>query len=389
MCKDQGKLIDGHSIGIDGKELNAYTCVGIHTDHECSTVEELKAKVARGTYVLLRQGSACHDLRALAKGVTLQNSRRCLLCSDDRQPKTILELGHINNHLQLCVEEGIDPITAIQMATLNAAECFRLSDRGAIAPGLRADLVLLSDLTDFPVEQVWIAGELVAKDGQYLPEVTKYPIDSVSSSCHIDRFHIDQLKLSLEENRVHTISIVEGGVLTKKTVEMVDLDADGDFVYNPEKDVLKMAVVERHHNTGNVAVGFLKGYGLTAGAVALSVAHDSHNIIVVGVKNEEMACAVEALGKQGGGIVLVKDGQVLESMAMPIAGLMSDQSGAWVSEKLTTIHQIAHKELGISGDVEPVMTLCFMALPVIPEVKLTDKGLFDVTKFDFIPLEAE
>lgn len=388
-AKAAGKLIDGHGPGIAGRELNAYAAARILADHECSTLEEMEARLSRGMYILLRQGSACHNLRTLARGVTAENSRRCLLCSDDRQPKTIFREGHLDGHLRICVEEGIDPVTAIRMATLNAAECFRLTDRGAIAPGYRADIVLLDDLKDFRVDRVWIAGQLTAEKGEYLPKIRKYPIDSVKGSVVVKDFSTDKLKMNLKGNRVNAIGILPGGVVTKKLVTEIQLDKEGEFIRDPKVDLVKVAVVERHQGTGNVACGFLQGYGIQAGAVALSVAHDSHNIIVVGVSDAEMACAVQALIAQEGGVVLVKDGQVLERMPMPIAGLMSDQSGEWVDQRLTAIHDAAWKELGIHGDVEPVMTLCFMSLAVIPEIKLTDMGLFDVNKFDFIPVEAE
>ncbi len=389
VAKESGKIIDGHSPSIYEKNLNAYVSVGIRNDHECATVEEMHDRISRGVYVLLRQGSACHDLRNLLKGVTKENSRRCVLCSDDRQPKTILELGHLDNHLQICVEEGIDPITAIQMATLNAAECFGLKDRGAIAPGLRADLVVLEDLKDFKITNVFIQGKEVAKNGKYLPEIQKYDISSVRGSMHVKDFSIEKLKLNLKTNKVHIIDILPGGVVTKKSVDTVELDENGEFIFNPEKDIVKVAVVERHKNTGNVAVGFLRGYGIKKGAVALSVAHDSHNLIVVGTSNEDMAFAIEKLIEQEGGVVLVKNGEVIENMPMPIAGLMSDKDGKWVDKKLTSLHNKAFEELGIYQNVEPVMTLCFMSLVVIPEIKITDKGLFDIMKFDFISLEAE
>lgn len=389
VAKESGKIIDGHSPSVFGNDLNAYVSVGIRNDHECSTVEEMQDRISRGVYVLLRQGSACHDLRNLLKGVTKENSRRCLLCSDDRQPKTILELGHLDNHLQICVEEGLDPITAVQMATLNAAECFGLKDRGAIAPGLRADLVVMEDLKDFKVTNVFIQGKEVARDGKYLPEFKKCDISSVRGSMHVKDFSIEKLKLNLKTNKVHIIDILPGGVVTKKSVDTVELDENGDFIFNPEKDIVKVAVVERHKNTGNVAVGFLRGYGIKEGAVALSVAHDSHNLIVVGTSNEEMAFAIEKLIEQEGGVVLVKNGEVIENMPMPIAGLMSDKDGEWVDKKLTSLHKVAYEELGIHQDVEPVMTLCFMSLVVIPEIKITDKGLFDIMKFNFISLEAE
>lgn len=389
VAKQEGKFIDGHGPGITGKELNAYAAARIAADHECSTVEEMNDRLERGMYILLRQGSACHNLRTLIKGMTAENSRRCLLCSDDRQPKTILHEGHLDNHLRICVEEGLDPVTAIRMATLNAAECFDLKDRGAIAPGYRGDVVLLDDLKDFHVNRVFVEGTLVAEEGKYLPEIKKCDISSVKGSVIVKDFSKEKFKMNLKSNKVNVIKILPGGVVTAKDTAEIELDANGEFVRNPGVDLVKVAVVERHQGTGNVACGFLKGYGIKEGAVALSVAHDSHNIIVVGVNDEEMEFAVNSLIEQEGGIVLVKEGKVIESMPMPIAGLMSDQSGEWVDQKLTDIHEKAYKELGICGDVEPVMTLCFMSLAVIPEIKLTDMGLFDVTTFSFIPVEVE
>lgn len=389
VAKEEGKIIDGHGPGIVGNDLNAYAAARILADHECSTVEEMEDRLERGMYILLRQGSACHNLRPLLKGVTPENSRRCLLCSDDRQPKTILHEGHLDNHLRICVEEGLDAVTAIRMATLNAAECFGLKDRGAIAPGYRADIVLLDDLKDFHVDKVWINGEFVAEDGKYLPEIQVHDISSVKGSVIVKDFSKEKFKMHLKSNKVNVIQILPGGVVTGKATAEITLDENGEFVRNPEEDIVKVAVVERHQGTGNVACGFLKGYGIKSGAAALSIAHDSHNIIVVGVSDEEMEFAVQSLIAQEGGIVLVKEGKVIESMPMPIGGLMSDQSGEWVDQKLTDIHEKAYEELGICGDVEPVMTLCFMSLAVIPEVKLTDMGLFDVTTFSFIPVEAE
>ena len=388
LAKSEGKLIDGHCPVVSGNGLNAYACVGIQNDHESTTIEEMQDRLERGMYVLMRQGSACHNLRTLIKGVTEKNSRRCLLCSDDRQPKTILSEGHLDNHLRICVEEGMNPITAITMATLNAAECFRLYDRGAIAPGYRADIVLLEDLADFQVTHVWLGGKLTAKDGNYLPEVVPYDISSVKGSVMVKDFSKEKFKMHLKSNKVNVIELVPGGVVTKKSTAEIKLDENGEFIYEADKDIVKVAVIERHHGTGNAACGFLKGYGIKAGAIAVTIAHDSHNIIVVGTSDEEMECAVNNLIQQEGGIILVKDGEILERMPLPIAGLMTNESGQWVDEKLTSIHEKAFEHLGISGDVEPVMTLCFMSLPVIPEIKLTDMGLFDVTAFDFISVEA-
>ena len=389
VAYDNKKLIDGHSPNVFGKDLGAYAAARIHTDHECSTVEEMRDRISRGLYILMRQGSACHDLENLLKGLTTENSRRCLLCSDDRQPKTILELGHLDDHMRICVRNGVDPITAIQMASLNAAECYRLEDRGAIAPGLRADIVLLNNLEEFKVSRVLIKGQKVAEDGKYLLPMKKHSIDKVRGHFKVKNFSKDKLKLHLTSNKVNTIDVLPGGVLTAKGQAEIKLDDEGNFVYDENQDVCKVTVVERHQGTGNVAVGLLRNYGIKHGAIAVSIAHDSHNIIAVGVNDDDIECAVNELIKQEGGIVLVKDGEVLDAMPMPIAGIMSDQSGEWVNEKLSSIHQKAHEILKVKEHLEPVMVLTFMSLAVIPEIKLTDMGLFDVTKFDFIDLEVK
>lgn len=387
-AKNQGKIIDGHCPGVKGKALDAYIAARIRTDHECSTVDEMLERISRGMYVLLRQGSACHNLRELLKGVTLQNSRRCLLCTDDCQPQTIISCGHLDNHLRICVEEGLDPFIALQMASLNAAECYGMEDRGAIAPGLRADIVLFDNMKEFNVQRVFIKGREAASDGEYKLLVNRPDSSETKSSFHVKEFSAGKLRLKINSSRAHIIKIMPGGILTGKETAEIKRDEKGEFLFEPLLDIVKIAVVERHQNTGNVAVALLKGYGIKEGAVALSVAHDSHNIITVGVNDADMALAVQELINQGGGIILVKDRQVLESMPMPIAGLMSDQSGEWVAERLARIHDTAHGELGINLDVDPVMTLCFMSLSVIPELKLTDMGLFDVTEFNFITIEA-
>ena len=385
---NEGRVIDGHSPGLNGNALNAYAAARIKTDHECATVEDMHDRISRGMYVMLRQGSACQDLRNLAKGVTPFNSNRCLLCADDMQTKTILTVGHLDNSLRICVEEEIDPIIAIRMATLNAAQCYNLEDRGAIAPGLKADIVLFDNLKDFNVDNVLIDGKEVAKSGEYKLPISFYDPSSTKGSFHVKDFSKDKLKLTINSDKAYAINILPGGVVTSKEVVSIHRDENNEFVYNKEEDVVKVAVVERHQNTGNVAVGLLKGYGIKEGAIALSIAHDSHNIIVVGVNDDDMAYAVEELINQGGGIILVKDKEVIESMPMPIAGLMSDKSGEWVADRLASIHEIAHKNLSINDTVEPVMTLCFMSLAVIPELKITDMGLFDVTEFKFISIEA-
>ncbi len=388
VAKNNNKLIDGHSPNIKGKDLNAYAAAGVRTDHECSSVEEMLDRISRGMFVLMRHGSACHDLENLIKGLTTENSRRCLLCSDDLQPKTILEVGHLDNLLRICVNNDVDPITAIQMATLNAAECFKLDDRGAIAPGLRADIVLFDNLEDFKVSQVFIKGEEVGRDGKYLPEIKKHSIEKVRGRFTVKDFSKDKLKLQLKSEDVYVIKVLPGGVLTAKETARVNRDESGNFVYDRENDICKVAVVERYQNTGNVAVALLKDYGIKEGAIAVSIAHDSHNIIAVGVNDDDMELAIETLIKQDGGIVITKDNKVIDSMSMPIGGIMSDKSGEMVKDELIRVHNTAHKELHIHSHLEPVMVLSFMSLAVIPEIKLTDVGLFDVTDFKFIDIEV-
>ena len=389
LAKKFNKLIDGHAPNLSGKNLNAYVAAGILGDHECMTVEEMNEKISRGLYILIREGSACHNLRELIKGATEKNSRRLLLCSDDRQAKTIFELGHMNNHLKICVEEKINPITAIQMATLNTAEAFKIFDRGAIKPGNCADIVLLEDLENFFAEKVFIDGEVVAEGGKYLPEIISQDISKVRGSVRVKNFSAERLKMNLRKNFVNVIKILPGGVVTKKITAEVKTDSDGDFIFDPEKDICKVAVIERHHETGKIGLGFLSGYGIKSGAIAISVAHDSHNIIVAGVNNSEMAFAVEKLIEMEGGMILVKGGEIVSKISLPIAGIMSDESGEIFAKKLDDLHEKAHSELGISKNVEPVMTLTFMSLSVIPEIKLTDRGLFDYKKFNFIDIETE
>jgi adenine deaminase len=392
LAKKSDKLIDGHSPGLSGRSLNAYAAASIHTDHECSTVEEMEQRLSLGMYVMLRQGSACHDLRNLIPGVTAENSRRCILCSDDYQPRTIFEQGHLNNDLRICVEQGIPPMTALRMATLNAAECFRLSDRGALAPGLRADIVLTEDIRDFKVKRVYSGGKLAADNGVYIEPKTesRHRADdsSVRSSLHVKDFSAKKLALHLRKDEAWVIDVREGSVVTGKGKARPARNSSGLFVFDSALNIAKIAVVERHQGTGNVGLGLIRGYGIRKGALALSVAHDSHNIIVVGVNDADMAAAVKRLISIGGGVVAFKDGKMLEEMPLPLGGLMSDQSGEWVDKKIKSLEKIAVEELGVSRAVDPLLTLCFMALPVIPELKITDMGLFDVGAFKFIPIEV-
>lgn len=388
VAKNMNKRIDGHSPMVSGKELNAYIAAGVENDHECSTIEELQARISRGMYVFLREGSVTQNLRTLLKGVTPQNARRCVLCGDDVQAKTILEKGHLDNSVRICVEENVDPIQAIQMATINTAECCKLDDRGAVAPGLKADLVIFSDLNNLVVELTYIDGKLVAEQGKYVVPFTRADITSVQSSVHISDFSKKKLRLKLDSNKARAIEVVQTEALTNEAIVEVERDEAGEFVYNPEKPVAKIAVIERHNNTGNVFVGLLKDYGIQKGAIGISIAHDSHNLIVTGTNDEDMAVVVETLKKQDGGVVLVDNGEVLCSMALPVGGLMSNLSGEEVVEQQEKVNEVARKTLGIAKNVDPIMTLGFMSLAVIPTLKITDLGLVDVTKFEFVPVSV-
>ena len=389
LAKNHGKIVDGHSPNLFGKALNAYACAGIDTDHECSTLEEMEDRLERGIYVQLRQGSACHNLGALIPGINEFNFRRCLLCSDDRQPKTIFEDGHLEYHLKTLVNAGISPVMALAMATVNVSDCYGLKDRGMIVPGKRADLVIFEDLKDFKVSSVYILGEEAARDGEYLKELKKHDFTDVSNTVHLDNFKKEMLQMWLKSDEVYAIEMIAGGVLSKKTKIKIKRDENGLFVFDKNIDACKCAVIERHHNTGKIGLGIIKGYGIQSGAIAASVAHDSHNIICVGVNDDEMNLAIENVKQNGGGFALVKDGKVIESLSLPVAGLMSDLSGEEVSKKLLSLHKKAVVELGVNESLEPVMSLTFMSLIVIPELKLTAGGLFDIFENRFIDIEAD
>ncbi|MGO3728690.1 MAG: adenine deaminase [Enterococcus viikkiensis] len=388
-AKQRGMRIDGHSPMVFAKELNAYAAAGISNDHECSTVKELQDRIARGMYVFLREGSVTQNLRGLLKGVTPKNYHRCVLSADDLQAKTILETGHLDNSIRISIEEGVSPIQAIQMATINAAQCCQLTDRGAVAPGLRADLVVFSDLSRPEIEATYIAGQQVAENGHYLPTVKRVSTNHVQSSVHIDAFKKEQLILTLTSDKARAIEVIPQEALTNEAIITVRRAEDNQFVFDPQQDVTKIAVVERHHNTGNVFVGLLKDYGLKRGAIGLSIAHDSHNLIVTGSNDDDMAAAITALKEQEGGVVLVESGKVIGRMALPIAGLMSDLSGEEVASQEAEINRLAREVLGVSEKVDPIMTLGFMSLAVIPNLKITDIGLVDVSKFEIVPVSVE
>ncbi len=389
VAEKHNKVIDGHSPLLKGNSLDAYIVSGAMTDHECATPEELRERTSKGMYVLLRQGSACHDTAKLSKGVDEYNSRFCLFCTDDRQPGSIFAEGDINNNVRIAIENGINPITAIQMASLNAATAHNLRDRGSITPGKRADIILSKSISKPVPSCVLIGGKVVARDGEYLVDTISVESDKVMGKVNIGLFRKSDIALKLNSKKVHVIKVNPGSVVTDDVIEEVETDEKGRFVCSQDKDIVKIAVIERHKGTGNVGVGLLTGYGLKRGAIALSIAHDSHNLIVVGRNDDDMFAAIKELESIRGGIALVNEGRVIKSLPHEIAGLMTAKRGLLdLSHELDEINRIAVDELGVSPDVEPVMTLCFMALPVIPSLKITDNGLFDVIRFKPIPVEA-
>jgi adenine deaminase len=383
----QGRIVDGHSPGVSGPWLNAYVAAGVGSDHECTTVEEATDRLRLGMVVFVRQATGAHNLVDLLPAITPANSRRCCFCTDDRHPSDLLDQGHIDHLLRLAIAHDLDRVTAVRMATFNTAEWFRLYDRGAVAPGKRADLVVFADLDDIQPELVFAAGQLVAKDGEvvgewFVPEVDETP---VRDTVHVDwgSIHEETFHIPATGPKARVIGVVEGQVVTEHLVEQITRD-NGLAVADIERDILKMAVIERYKGTGNVGLGFIHGIGLQAGALAASVAHDHHNIVVIGADDKSMLTAARAVGDMGGGFVTANQEQVLARLPLPIGGLMSDRSVEDVREGMDTL-LIASAALG-SALYDPFMVMGFMALEVIPSLKLTDQGLVDVEQFKPVPL---
>lgn len=379
------KVIDGHSIGLAGKDLCAYVATGIKTEHECVDVPSMREKIRRGTYIQIREGCATKNVATLIRGVTDKNIRRCLFCTDDKHVDDLLMRGHLNLNLKRAVENGLDPVSAVTIATLNAAECYGLKGEGAICPGYRADIVVCPDLVSFAPKMVFFNGELVANDGKLLTDVSPRPDKRVTNSVKIKPVKPEDFEIYSESDTVNVISLVFQNVITEKqTATVVRQDMR---ILTEGTDLLRLAVVERHNSTGNIGKALLKNYGLKNGAIAETVAHDSHNIIVLGDNTQDMAAAVREIERIGGGIAVVSGEKVLGSLPLEIGGLMTALPIREVYERFKQLCDCAYS-LGVSRDVEPFMTLSFLALPVIPYIKLTDKGLFDVSAFRFMPIEA-
>ncbi|MDA3959029.1 adenine deaminase [Oceanispirochaeta sp.] len=386
MALDRGMLIDGHAPMVDRKELNAYIGAGVGTDHECSTPEEMRSRLRRGMYVLIREGSAARNLKNLINGVKSYNLRRCAFCTDDKQPEDILKDGHINYNIREAIDLGMDPVWAIQMATLNPSECYNLKGKGALAPGYDADIVILEDLKSIHVRQVYKKGVLVAENEKPLFSQSSRLTEAVLNTVKVRTIKSEDFRLFLETDVVRVIRILPHSLVTEHAIRKVERDEGNLFQIHPDLDILKIAVIERHGGKGTIGLGLVENYRLRGGAVASSIGHDSHNLIVLGDNDDDMALAVNALAASGGGLAVAAGGKLAGLLPLPIGGLMSDLPAEEVSASLKELLNTAVHTLGVNKDVDPFMTLAFMALPVIPELKLTDEGLFDVTKFEFVDL---
>ncbi len=369
------KKIDGHAPGLSGKELNAYIAAGVYSDHECSDMEDAMNKLRLGQYIMIREGTAARNLEALMPLLTSQYVDRCMFCTDDKHPNDLLEKGHIDYIVKKAISLGADPIVAVKAACHNAARYFLLNNRGAIAPGYLGDFVIIDDFQHFEIEMVYKRGVLMYDDQLRdfpAPEIDPYLV----KRAH-DTFHVAHLTAEdFSDGRPHAvIGMIPGEIVTQ--------DAGYADHADPEQDILKIAVIERHKNTHHIGLGYIKGYGLKRGAVATSISHDSHNIIVVGATDEDMAAAANRIVENRGGITVMENGQVLGEVTLSIAGIMSDDSLVMVNSALEDAKDEAFG-LGVSRGIDPFMTLSFMALPVIPSLRITTRGVFDVSSQRYI-----
>lgn len=386
-----GAIIDGHATGLGRDELNVYISTGIYADHECATIEEAKERLELGMYLMIREGTAAKELKKLIGVVNPVNSRRCMLVTDDKLLDDLLSEGSVDHNVRLAIKEGLDAVTAIQMVTINAAEFFGLRSLGAIAPGYVADLLLLDDLQSISIDTVIKKGKCVVENKELKKEVLEIK-DSVKElsvklpKVNIKEFQRNAFEIPLTSNLCNVIEIEPNSLITYHRIEKVDIN-NGMFMPCTNKDQLKMAVIERHHATGNIGLGIVKGFGIKSGAIATTVAHDSHNIVVVGTSDEEMFLAVNHLKKINGGIAIVKGKEVIAALPLGIGGLISEHGYLVVKKQLSILNE-ALGVIGFGGNFDPFLTLSFLTLPVIPEIKLTDRGLFEFKTFSNIDVQA-
>ena len=381
-ARSAGLRLDGHAPGLSASRLHAYLAAGIASDHECTTLAEAREKLAAGMTIMVRQGSVARDLEALLPLITPRTARRMMWCTDDRTPPDLLDEGHIDSLVRRAIARGVDPVIAIQMATLNPAEYFRLDHLGAVAPGKRADLVVFDDLRAPLARQVYAAGRLVAEDNQVVAGFPETGAPAAPAAMHVPLQRLD-FTIPAEGPLLKVIEALPDQIVTRAMTMPAEIK-DGLAVSDVRRDLLKIVVVERHHGTGRTGKGFIHGFGLTSGALASSVAHDAHNIVAVGVTDQEIHRAVTAVVEMGGGLAAATDGRIQAALPLPIAGLMSDQPMAVVRNRLDALSAVIRR-MGCPLP-DPFTTLSFMALPVIPELKLTDQGLVDVNAARIVPL---
>lgn len=384
-----GKTVDGHAPLLSGKELDCYIATGIQSDHECSTLAEAKEKLRKGQWIMIREGTAAKNLQDLLPLFDEPYSRRCLLVTDDRHPADFVHEGHIDNAIRLAVKHGKSPLTAIRMATIQAAQCFGLSRVGAIAPSYTADLLVLDDLQTISVCDVYVAGEKVVNNKQVksisTPKIDGELLEKVRHSFHTQTLSPSSFYIPPKAEKCRVIEAVARQLVTNEKIENITWEKDNGI--DVGRDILKLAVIERHNGTGHIGLGFIRGIGLKKGAIASSVSHDSHNVIVIGTNENDMSVAANRICEVGGNVV-VENGKIIAEMPLQIAGLMSEQSGEELAKANEQVRQTV-RDLGVNEGIEPFMNMAFVSLPVIPSLKMTTQGLVDVTKFQRVPLYVE
>jgi len=378
LAKSKEKRIDGHAPCLNGKDLCAYIASGVRSDHECTTPNEAMEKLRLGMFLMIREGTAAKDLDALLPVLKEGNTRKCIFVTDDRHPSDLKE--HINGMVRRTVDAGVSPIKAIQCASLNTAEYFGLKNLGAVAPGYKADLLIMPDLENYKPDYVIKNGKVVVEKGQLITQLDEIEIPSMRGSVNVKWIEREDFRIEAKSNMVKAIEIVPHQLITKSTPCEIKIE-NGNAVSNTDTDVLKICVIERHRATGNIGKGFVKGFGLKSGAIASTVAHDSHNMIIVGTNDEDMYIAAVELVKSQGGKVVVNNGEVIAQLPLPIAGLMSDNNFDYVLDKCKELNDATHK-LGCTLE-DAFMSMGFLSLPVIPELKITDKGIFDTKTYSF------
>ena len=389
-CVEKGKPVDGHAPLLSGKDLDKYISAGINSDHECSTADEAIEKLSKGQWIMIRQGSAAKNLEKLLPLFEFPYYLRSILATDDRNPADIISEGHIDNIVRLAIRSGKDPVRAIKMASFNPAQYFGIDRVGAVSCGYKADLLILNDLENIDIKDVYSNGVKVVDNGNLLdfeiPSAEDLITGSVMNSFHMPDLKVEDFHIEPKGNRCRVIEVIPGEILTNELIEELDFTKDNGI--DIERDIIKIAVIERHKNTGHKGVGYIKGIGIKNGALAGSVSHDSHNLIVIGSSDENMCVAANHIKKIGGGLCVVKEGKVIAEVRLPVAGLMSTESAVNIAKSNEKLRESA-KELSVNENIEPFMNMAFVSLPVIPVLKMTTQGLVNVTEFKRVDLFAD